>query len=155
MIVGAAVLAVVWVALTGDASPGGAGFGLALGLVALRLSRPPAGQGLARVRLRRLPGFLLYVGWEVLLANVRLVRVVLAPLARLRPVIVAVPLTVDREAEVAMLANLITLTPGTLTLKVTADRRTLYVHALGVDDPEALRREIREGFERRILEVFR
>ena len=53
------------------------------------------------------------------------------------------------------LANLISLTPGTLSLDVSPDRRTLYVHAMATTSPDHLRREIRDGFERRILEVFR
>ena len=78
-----------------------------------------------------------------------------APGGRLRPAIVAVPLAVDRDAEIALLANLITLTPGTLSLDVSPDRRTLYVHAMATNALTYLRREIQEGFERRILEVFR
>ena len=67
----------------------------------------------------------------------------------------AVPLALDRDAEIALLANLITLTPGTLSLDVSPDRRTLYVHAMATTSPDDLRREIQQGFERRILEVFR
>jgi multicomponent Na+:H+ antiporter subunit E len=47
------------------------------------------------------------------------------------------------------------LTPGTLSLDVSPDRRTLYVHAMATTSPDDLRREIQQGFERRILEVFR
>ena len=54
-----------------------------------------------------------------------------------------------------MLANLITLTPGTLTLDVAPDRKSLYVHAMFVDDPEQIRAEIKNGMERRLLEVMR
>jgi multisubunit Na+/H+ antiporter MnhE subunit len=66
-----------------------------------------------------------------------------------------VPLELERDSEIALLANLITLTPGTLSLDVSADRRTLYVHAMAVTSPDDLRREIQGGFERRILEAFR
>jgi multicomponent Na+:H+ antiporter subunit E len=92
---------------------------------------------------------------EILVANLKVATAVVAPAGRLRPVIAAVPLRLDSDAEVALLANLITLTPGTLSLDVSPDRRTPYVHAMSTDGPEALRGEIREGFERRILEVFR
>jgi multicomponent Na+:H+ antiporter subunit E len=151
----AALLALAWVALTGDVSPGNLVFALALGAGAAALARPLGPGGFARVRPLRLPGFLLYFLGQLALANVRVVRALIAPLTRLRPAIVAVPLAVDREAEIALLANLLTLTPGTLSLELSEDRRTLYVHALGVSDPAALRQEIRDGFERRILEAFR
>ena len=54
-----------------------------------------------------------------------------------------------------LLANLVSLTPGTLSLEVSEDRRVLYIHAMFVDDRDALRRQIKDGFERRLLEVMR
>lgn len=69
--------------------------------------------------------------------------------------IVAIPLEVKTDLEITLLANLITLTPGTLSLHISSDRSTLFVHAMSVPDPEALRRDIKGGFERRILEVTR
>ena len=72
-----------------------------------------------------------------------------------RPGIVAVPLDARTDFEIMTLANLISLTPGTLSLDVSEDRRTLYVHAMFIDDPDALRREIKQGMERRVLEALR
>ena len=80
---------------------------------------------------------------------------VLTPKLYCRAGIVAVPLSVETDLEITLLANLITLTPGTLSLHVSDDRRTLYVHAMFVDDPEGMRADIKNGFERRILEVTR
>ena len=48
-----------------------------------------------------------------------------------------------------------TLTPGSLSLDVSSDRRVLYLHVLYIDDVEALRREVKEDYERRVLEVLR
>jgi multicomponent Na+:H+ antiporter subunit E len=149
------LLALAWMALTGDWSLPALAFSGALGWLLLRLARPLGGEGFRRVRLARLPGFLLYFLKEVVVANLKVAAAVIAPRGRLRPAIVAVPLALDRDAEIALLANLITLTPGTLSLDVSPDRRTLYVHAMAVTSPDDLRREIRDGFERRILEVFR
>ncbi len=59
------------------------------------------------------------------------------------------------DVEITLLANLVTLTPGTLSLDVSEDRSTLFVHAMFVDDPDVLRREIKHGFERRVLELLR
>jgi multicomponent Na+:H+ antiporter subunit E len=155
MILELVCLALAWLALTGDASAAGIGFSLVLAWALLRLARPLGGEGFRRVRVMRLPGFLLFFAWEVLVANLKVAAAVLFPPGRLRPAIVAVPLTLDREAELALLANLITLTPGTLSLDVSPDRRILYVHAMATAGPDHLRREIQQGFERRILEVFR
>jgi multicomponent Na+:H+ antiporter subunit E len=149
------LLALAWVALTGNRSPGGVLFALGLAIVVLLFSRPLRGAGFARVRPLRLLSLVAYFLWQVVLANAKVARAVLGPVARLRPGIVSVPLANDRDAEIALLADLITLTPGTLSLEVSEDRRTLYVHALDASDPEGLRRAIRDGFERRIREALR
>ena len=65
------------------------------------------------------------------------------------------PLDAKTDAEITLLANVVTLTPGTLSLDVSPDRSTLYVHAMFLESPEALRRDIKEGFEKRILELLR
>ena len=155
MIVETVLLSLAWMALTGDWSLPAAAFSLALGWGLLRFARPLGGAGFRRVRLLRLPGFLLFFLKELVVATLKVAAAVIAPAGRLRPAIVAVPLGLDRDCEIALLANLISLTPGTLSLHVSPDRRTLYVHAMATESPDALRREIREGFERRILEVFR
>jgi multicomponent Na+:H+ antiporter subunit E len=149
------LLALAWMAVTGDWSLPAAVFSLVLGWLLLRLARPLGGEGFRRVRLARLPGFLLFFLKELVVANVKVAAAVLFPEGRLCPAIVAVPLALDRDAEIALLANLVSLTPGTLSLDVSKDRRTLYIHAMAVTGPDDLRREVRDGFERRILEVFR
>jgi multicomponent Na+:H+ antiporter subunit E len=77
------------------------------------------------------------------------------PLDRMRPGIVAVPLEEMSEVELLVLTNLITITPGTLTLDLSEDRRTLYVHAMDAADPDAVRRDIKKGFERKVLDALR
>ena len=61
------------------------------------------------------------------------------------------------DTEIALLANLITLTPGSVTLDLSEDRRVLYVHAMYIDggDVEAYVRSVKEGLERRVLELLR
>ncbi|MEL7089262.1 MAG: Na+/H+ antiporter subunit E, partial [Planctomycetota bacterium] len=80
---------------------------------------------------------------------------VITPAANRSPAVIGIPLDATTDAEITLLANLITLTPGTLSLDLSEDRRTLYVHAMFADDPEAFCREIKEGFERRVLELLR
>ena len=80
---------------------------------------------------------------------------VLTPMHRSRPGIVAVPIEAKTDFEITTLANLVSLTPGTLSLDLSSDHKTLYVHAMFVDDPETIRRDIRLGMERRVLEALR
>ena len=67
---------------------------------------------------------------------------------------VAVPLDVTRPSSITLLANIITLTPGTLSLDVAPSGNVLYVHAMHVQDADAFRKEIKDGFERYIKEIF-
>lgn len=150
-----ALLAVAWGALTGDFGPVNLALGAALAWAALRIAGVEAAFSLGFVRrLPRIGRFALFFAWQLLLANVRVALLVLAPARRLRPAILALPLDVTRDEEIALLANLITLTPGTLSLDVSRDRRFLFVHAVRVDDPEAVRAEIKQGLERRVRELF-
>ena len=68
----------------------------------------------------------------------------------MQPGIFAYRLKVDRNFEITLLANLITLTPGTLSVDVSDDRKTLFVHAIDCSDPDRTRRDIADGFERKI-----
>ena len=67
------------------------------------------------------------------------------------------PLDARTDVEIALLANLITLTPGSVSLDLSEDGRVLYVHAMYIDggDVEAYRRSVKEGLERRVLELLR
>lgn len=95
--------------------------------------------------------------YELSLSALRVGVLVLSPdlKSRLKPGIIAFPLTVKSDVEITLLANLITLTPGTLSVDVSKDRKILYVHAIAVPSKQALIREIASGFEARILEVFK
>jgi len=96
-----------------------------------------------------------YFLWQMFLSNLRVAQEVLRPRLSITPGVVAVPLTVTTDLEITLLACLITLTPGTLSLDVSDDRSTLYVHALDVVDPDEFRRSVVDGFERRVLELLR
>ena len=155
MIRTALLLGVIWVALTGDLSGANVAFGVLLGWLAVRVGRPLGPDPVfARVRPLKAVGLLLYLAWQIVVANLKVVAAILGPRRRLRPALVAVPLDVTTDGQIAALAHLISLTPGTLSLDVSPDRRSLYVHAMSASSPEALRREIKEGFERRVLEAL-
>jgi multicomponent Na+:H+ antiporter subunit E len=72
----------------------------------------------------------------------------------MQPGVIALPLSARTEMEITLVANLISLTPGTLSLDVSDDRKVLYIHAMFLDDEEELRRNLKE-MEHRALELFR
>lgn len=147
------LLAVAWVLLSGRPTLDAFMGGYLIGFLVLRLVQGRRPSGYVR-RTTAAVLFLFYVAWQVVLANLRLLLFYFSPNSRMRPGIVRVPLDLRTPAAITLLANVITLTPGTLTLEVSADSGFLYVHAIDVPSPEALRQEIKRGFERRIAEVM-
>ena len=77
---------------------------------------------------------------------------VLNPRRPIRSAIVAVPLDVESDAGITLLANMITLTPGTTSLHVSKDRKTLYCHVMNVSDESV--GGIKDGFEHCVKEVL-
>lgn len=78
----------------------------------------------------------LYFVWELLKANYAVAKLVLTPNVRLTPGILAMKLRVRQPGQIATLANMITLTPGTISLDVSKDHSTLYIHCIDASDPE-------------------
>lgn len=149
------VLALIWIAITGSYSIPNFAFGLAIGWVVLFLVRDQLGPTRAVVRPVALASLAMLFFKELILSASRVAKLVLSPGLDLRPGIFAYPLKVDRDFEITLLANLITLTPGTLSVDVSDDRSQLFVHAIDCSDPEQAKRDIEQGFERKILEAFR
>ncbi|MBB3288061.1 MULTISPECIES: Na+/H+ antiporter subunit E [unclassified Rhizobium] len=149
------LLAIVWVAVTGSASFINLVFGFVLAAVALAIVRSSYGGVLYLGRARRILALLVLFICELAKSVWAVAVAVMSPRIDVKPGIFAFPLTVDRDFEITLLANLITLTPGTLSVDVSDDRKMLYVHALDCSDPEAIRRGIADGFEHRIMEAFR
>lgn len=106
-------------------------------------------------RLADLLSFVVFYGWEVILSNLRVAHDVVTPTDYSRPGIIAVPIQARTDFELFLLGNLITMTPGTLSLDVSTDRTTLYVHAMFAKDPDGVRDEIAEKLERRVLRLIR
>lgn len=152
------LLAAAWVGLSGSFEAANLAFGLLVGFLVQGLTAAAArgARPWSPRRMWAVSRLAAYFAWQLVLANLRVATAVLGPLGRLRPALVAVPLDVATDAEITMLANMITLTPGTLSVEVSHDRRTLYVHTIQLGgSADALREEIKQGFERRVREAFR
>jgi len=93
----------------------------------------------------RLLGFFIK---ELLVANWAVTKLVLSPRRQVRAGIIAYPLELQNDILITLLANMITLTPGTLSVEVTPDRRFLFIHILDIADTEEEKRKIKDGFER-------
>ncbi len=150
-----AVFALVWLAVSGSFTLPNLLLGLAAGGLSLALVRGHVRPDGRRIRPLKLLSLLLLFFKELALSAFKVAVLVASPKMAVKPGIFAFPLTVDRDFEITLLANLITLTPGTLSVDVSEDRMVLYVHAIDCSDPAGARRDIANGFERKIMEAFR
>lgn len=148
------LMAIVWAAITGSASLHNLIFGFVLSTLTLGLIRGQINGTGYITRVMRVASLAWLFFVELAKSAWKVALMVVSPKLEIQPGIFAYPLTVTRDFEITLLANLITLTPGTLSVDVSQDRKTLYVHAIDCSDPEGTKREIAEGFERKIREAF-
>lgn len=149
------ILMLAWAALTGEFSPGSLLSGFGIGFLLIMFSqRIMSGPNYIR-KVWRILDLFVFLLFEMLISNVRVAIDVLRPTSSLRPGIIAIPLDAQTDVEITLLVNLVMLTPGTLAIDVSSNRRELYLHTMNADDPEAVRAQIKGGFERRVLGVLR
>ena len=151
------LLAGAWTAITGELTAVNLLLGVVIGAVILAATRRAIGVPHYPTKIRQVLTLSLFFVWELLLANFRVARDVLGIRTHIQPAVVALPLEPASDAEITLLAALITLTPGSTSIDVSPDRRTMYVHIVNLEgsNTEDAIREMKEGFERRLLEVTR
>jgi multicomponent Na+:H+ antiporter subunit E len=98
--------------------------------------------------------FILFYIKEVMLANLKMAYLILSPNPRLQPAIICIPLEKVSEVEIILLVNLITMTPGSLSLDVSTDKKAVYVHVLDNTDPVTVKKSIEEGLQKKVRELF-
>lgn len=147
-------LAFIWAGATGGITAGNLFTGFIVGYIILFVQhrRTPTSYNLKVVQLF---SFIFYFAYEIFAGAVLVAWDVVTPQHKSRPGIVAVPLDGRTAAEVALFANAVTLTPGTITLDISPDQKTLFVHAMFVDTPDGVRYDLKQGLERRILALLR
>jgi multicomponent Na+:H+ antiporter subunit E len=149
------LLAVVWAALSATFTLSSLLSGFVLGYAALWIVQPLFGtQSPYFLRVYRTIRLILFFLWELIVSSVRVALDILSPRQRSKPAIFVMPLDVESDIEILLVTTLISLTPWTLSLDVTPDRKSLIVHAMFAEDPEALVAELKSGMERMVKEVF-
>lgn len=150
------LLAMVWAVVNGSFTGRELAVGFVLGYLVLWLVRPALPPSAYHSVVPRLCRFACWYAAEMVRSNWRIAADALTPELKNKPGIIAVPLRADTDLEIMAIANLISLTPGTLSLALSADRRTLYVHTMGIvpERVEALRAEMQD-VERRVREIGR
>lgn len=149
------LLSLIWVALTGNFTAVNLLFGFILSFIIIWVMSKNRREDTYFTRGPKVIAFIFFFLYELVKANVQVAYDVMTPSFYMKPGIIKIPLTAKSNLEITLLANLITLTPGTLSLDVSDDRKVLYVHAMYVKDKEAFIASIKNGFERRLLEILR
>jgi multicomponent K+:H+ antiporter subunit E len=149
------LMAVVWILLQNQFSWGMAVFGVILGTIIARITAvwwPDRPLGFRPVKML---GYMLIVIWDILVANIQVAWIVLTrPNGKLRQAWVVVPLELREPEAITILAGTITLTPGTVSADLSDEGHSLLVHTLDTDDPDGVRDEIKQRYERRLKEIF-
>lgn len=129
--------------------------GFALGYAALWLTKPLYPETRYFKKFPKALNLTLYFLKELAVSNLRVLWDVITPKQINRPGIIGVRLDAESDLEIFLVANLLSLTPGTLSVDLSEDRRILFVHVMFLEDVEEARSSIKSGLERRVLEVTR
>ncbi len=150
------ILALIWVVITANTSELNLLLGWLIALAALWLVRDQIITPRFFQKMRWVLALIFLFFFELGHSAIKVAILVITPNMKkhLKPGIIAFPLSVKSDIEITLLANLITLTPGTLSVDVSKDHKILYIHALSADNKEELINSIAQGFEKKIMKVF-
>jgi len=149
------LLMLMWVILTGEPTFANFTFGFLLSFVILRIITGNRDEKKYFRLVPRIIGFFLFFVYELVLANLQAAYFIIVSHKKLRPGIVGVPLDAKSDLEITFLTNLVSLTPGTLSIDVSKNRTVLYVYSMNIKDRDKFVKNIKNGFEKRILEITR
>lgn len=146
-------LAIIWMLLKNDFSGVQFFYGYFIGVGLLFALRRFLKFDFYFRRIIALIKLLLLFTYKLILANIDVIKIVLSPKMNIQPGIIAVPTVLKSDWEVTLLSCLISLTPGTVSMYYSEDGRTIYIHAIHIEDKEELVAEIHNSFEKAIMEV--
>ncbi|MCO6487077.1 MAG: Na+/H+ antiporter subunit E [Phaeodactylibacter sp.] len=149
------LLTFVWAALTGNFDYENFLFGFLLSFGIMWLISRSSGDTRYFTLVLKVLAFIGFFIKELVKANLEVAYDVITPRFHMTPGIVRIPLEANTKLEITFLANLISLTPGTLSLDVSDDQKVLYVHSMYIADKEEFIRSIKDGFEKRLLAILR
>ncbi|KOR89762.1 Na+/H+ antiporter subunit E [Paenibacillus solani] len=149
------MIAVVWMFLNSDWSPQQFIVGYLIGILLIYLLRRFWPNDFYLRKLWSILLLLLLFLSELLKSSITVIRQILRPKLDVQPGIFAYTTELKSDWEITVLSCLICLTPGTLTLEVSHDGQTLYIHAMDIEDVDELSNQIRNTFEKAIKEVTR
>ena len=148
------LLAAVWLLLRESLAPADLIAALLIGLVVPRLVHGFLGPAARPRAFATALRFTVVVLWDIVVSNFTVARIVLSPASDPRPAWVPVPLATRHPTAITLLATIITTTPGTVSCVVDEEKGEILVHALDCDDPAAMAVQIKQRYERPLMEIF-
>lgn len=151
------LLSLVWVALTGHLNYTNFMFGFVMGFFILWLlaRASKAEEKSYFYRVPKIIWFIFYFFYDMLRANVEVTREIMTPNLNMTPGIIAYRHNLKSDFEITLLTNLIALTPGTMVLKISEDKKIIYIHGLYLEDKEKFIERLKNGLEKKLIEIIR
>ena len=141
--------------MTGTLTPTNLAFGFFLSYLILGLTRPLLGTTSYFGKSRQLVGFFFFFCRELVSSSLRVGYDILTPTHRMRPAVLAFPTRARNELELTLVSNVISLTPGSLTLDVSQDGRWIYIHVMYLEEDLDLVLDSFRNLEAKVLDVLR
>lgn len=148
------LLLIVWLLMNNSMSPGQILLGLIfallipLGTSSMRKNQPTLKKPLSAAK------YLLMLMGDIIVSNVEVAIQVLGPVRKISPGFIAVPLDITQDLPITLLASSISLTPGTVSIEVSEDKRWLYVHVLNLVNEADTIAKIKQRYESPLKEIF-
>jgi multicomponent Na+:H+ antiporter subunit E len=149
------LLSFIWVALTGEMYYGNFLFGFLAGFFILGVLNRNQDDKRYFTRIPKTIYFVLYFIYEIIVANIQVAYDVITPKYFFTPGIVKFTLEAKTEIEINLLSTVISLTPGTIVLDISDDSKVLYIHVMYLKSVKEFEDELRNGFEKKLLEILR
>ena len=150
------LLTLVWVALTGQLNYTNFVFGFVMGFFILwMINRTSTGNKDYFYRVPKILAFTLSFFYNMIKANLEVAVDVMTPNYNMKPGIIKYRMSSQTNFEITMLANMIALTPGTLVIDISKDKKYLYIHGMYLKNRERFEYNIRERIEKKMLEILR
>jgi len=149
------LLSFIWVALTGSMYYSNFLFGFLLGFFIMWVMNRNETDQRYFYRVPKTFGFIFFFLYEMIVANVAVAYDVITPKYFFKPGIVQYPMEARTDLEINLLSTVISMTPGTLILDISEDKKSLFIHVMYLKDKERFIAQIKNGFEKRLLELLR
>jgi len=149
------LLSFIWVALTGELYFLNFMVGFVMGFFILWLMNRNESDKRYFNRVPKIIGFIFFFLWEMIRANIQVAYDVITPKFFMQPGIIKYRMNAKTDFEINMLSTMVALTPGTIVIDVSKDKKVIYIHVMYLKNKEKFIRQLKDVSERRLLEILR